>query len=94
MKGLRHCSGAARIGKLSVGLFFFISPCQSFGQEFPTKPVTFYVGYEPGGASDITARAMAREAEKIFQVPVVVENKPGGGATVCATLISKKEPDG
>lgn len=79
---------------LSISLLFVTFPCPIFSQEFPTKPITFYVGYEAGGASDITARALAKEAEKLFGVPVVVENKPGGGATVCATLISKKEPDG
>lgn len=94
MKVLQNFLRTFSIRALSVLLLFFVSPWQTFSQEFPTKPITFYVGYEPGGATDITARALAREAEKLFGVPVVVENKPGGGATVCATLISKKKPDG
>lgn len=79
---------------LSILLLLFIFPCQSFSQEFPTKPITIYCGYEPGGATDITVRALAHEAEKMLGVPVIVENKPGGGATVCATLVSKKKADG
>ena len=72
MKALGNYSQANITKILSILLFLVIFPCQSFSQEFPTKPITFYVGYEAGGASDITARALAREAEKLFGVPVVV----------------------
>jgi tripartite-type tricarboxylate transporter receptor subunit TctC len=37
---------------------------------------------------------LAGSAEKILGVPVVVENKAGGSATVCAALVASKPPDG
>lgn len=71
---------------------FFPSP--AFSQDFPTKPITIYCGFEAGATTDLTARALAEEGQKALGVPVVVENKPGGGSTVAATLIAGKKPDG
>lgn len=76
-------------------LAFLVSFTPStLGQTYPTKPITIYCGYEAGGATDITARALASGAEKLFSVPVVVENKPGGGSTVAAALLASRNPDG
>ncbi len=63
-------------------------------QSYPDKPITILCGYGPGASTDVTARAIATGLEKAFGVPVVVENKPGGGTTVCAGLIASKKPDG
>lgn len=49
---------------------------------------------EAGATTDLTARALAEAGQKELKVPVVVENKPGGGATVAATLLASKKPDG
>lgn len=75
-------------------LFLLFFPLQAFSQDFPTKPITIYCGFAAGATTDLTARALAEEGQKILGVPVVVENKPGGGATVAATLVASKKPDG
>ncbi len=75
-------------------LSFFLLPSPGLTQDFPTKPITVYCGYAAGASTDVTARALASEAEKILGVPVVVESKPGGGATVAAGLVASKKPDG
>lgn len=46
---------------------------------FPEKPITIMVPYNPGGGSDLSARAMAKYLTKHLGSPVVVTNKPGGG---------------
>ncbi len=74
--------------------FFILSSPNVHAQDFPTKPITIYCGFEAGATTDLTARALAEEAQKIMGVPVVVENKAGGGATVAATLVASKKPDG
>ncbi len=61
---------------------------------YPDKPITVYCGFQAGATTDLTARALAAGAEKILGQPVVVENKPGGGATVAPALIATKKPDG
>jgi tripartite-type tricarboxylate transporter receptor subunit TctC len=62
--------------------------------EYPIKPITMYCAYVAGATSDLTARALAAGAEKILKVPIMVENKPGGNSTVCASLLASKKPDG
>jgi tripartite-type tricarboxylate transporter receptor subunit TctC len=61
---------------------------------FPDKPITLYVAFSAGGTTDITARALAQGAEKILGVPITIENKGGGGATVANGLVATKKPDG
>jgi tripartite-type tricarboxylate transporter receptor subunit TctC len=53
-----------------------------------------YVAFAAGGTTDITARALAQGIEKILGVPVAIENKGGGGATVANGLLASKKPDG
>ena len=75
-------------------LFLLLFPWPASSQDFPAKPITIYCGFDPGGATDLTARALAEAAQREMKVPVVVENKPGGGTTVAATLIATQKPDG
>jgi tripartite-type tricarboxylate transporter receptor subunit TctC len=78
-----------------IGLLpFLLFPSPARGQDFPTKPITLYCGYAAGASTDVTARALADGAEKLLGVPVVVESKPGGGATVAAGLVASRKPDG
>jgi tripartite-type tricarboxylate transporter receptor subunit TctC len=64
------------------------------GQTYPDKPITLYCCFDPGATTDLTARALAKEATNEIGVPVVVENKPGGGSAVAATLLASKKADG
>ncbi len=75
-------------------ILIFLFPLRSYSQDFPSKPITLYVGYEPGAATDITARVLAGEAERFLGVPVVVENKAGGASSVAASLLTSKKADG
>ncbi len=86
----------------SKNLFRFLLPAVLLGlafsasalAEYPDKPITIYCGYAAGASTDVTARALADGAEKLLKVPVIVESKPGGGATVAASLVASKKPDG
>jgi tripartite-type tricarboxylate transporter receptor subunit TctC len=61
---------------------------------FPTKPVTIWVGFSPGGGSDIITRALAEGSEKSLGQKIVVINKPGGGGAVATSLLAKEKGDG
>lgn len=78
------------------GLFLFLLsyPLQAFSQDFPAKPITIYCTSSAGATTDLTSRALADGAEKLLGVPVVVENKTGGGHTVGTALLASKKPDG
>ena len=77
-----------------IGALLISFPATAPGQGYPNKPITVYCGYSAGATTDLTTRALASAAEKILGVPVTVENKPGGSATVCAGLVASKPPDG
>ncbi len=77
-----------------ISALFIFSPPSALGQAYPDKPITIYCGFQPGATTDLTARTLAAGAEKLLGVPVVVENKPGGGATVAPALLATKKPDG
>lgn len=62
--------------------------------EWPEKPITFVVGYSPGGGFDAYARALAPELEKALGVEVVVENVPGAGGQKGAATIYRADADG
>lgn len=79
---------------LATAIIFIFFPLLSWAQTYPHKPITIYCGYAAGATTDLTARALAAGAEKLLGVPIVVENKPGGGATVAAALVASKKPDG
>lgn len=61
---------------------------------YPTRPITVYVGYAPGGTSDLITRVLADAAGKMLGQPVTVVNKPGGGTAVSLMLLKGEKPDG
>ncbi|HXZ37930.1 MAG TPA: tripartite tricarboxylate transporter substrate binding protein, partial [Thermodesulfobacteriota bacterium] len=77
-----------------VSLVTLVLPSPTSAQDYPSKPITIYCGYEAGATTDLTARALGAGLEKLLGVPVVVENKAGGGATVAAGLVASRKPDG
>ncbi len=79
---------------VQFSILFLAGSGLSWAQDYPSKTITMYVSYGAGATTDITARAMAAAAEKILGVPITVENKPGGGGTVAAGVLSSKKPDG
>ena len=62
--------------------------------EYPERPITMLIGFNPGGAVDTTARLIQQNLEKELGVKVIPVQKPGGGGTVMATQLMNEEPDG
>ncbi|RZM00299.1 MAG: tripartite tricarboxylate transporter substrate binding protein [Variovorax sp.] len=63
-------------------------------QAFPTKPITLVVPFPPGGSSDALARSLTTGLSQSLGQPVIVESRPGAGATVGADFVAKARPDG
>jgi len=59
------------------------------------KLITFLVPWPAGGGSDIGARLLANDLEKLLDTRIVVVNKAGAGSQVGLTeFVSKTKPDG
>ena len=78
------------LGVLSMTL----AQAQSPTQVFPDKPVTMVVAFPPGGGTDIVARKVAQGLSKLWNQPVIVDNKGGAGGTIGTSFAARAEPNG
>jgi tripartite-type tricarboxylate transporter receptor subunit TctC len=62
--------------------------------QYPNKPITTVVGFEPGGGTDTTARIIAPTLGELLGQQVVVENRSGAGGDIAVDYVAKQTPDG
>lgn len=64
-------------------------------EPYPNRPIRLLVGFGAGGPTDITFRKLAELAGKHLGQTIVIENKPGAGATLAPSTMAKLDkPDG
>ena len=61
---------------------------------FPVKPLKLIVPVPAGGPLDIAGRIVAQALSAGLGQQVIVENRPGAGATLGAEAVAKSPPDG
>lgn len=61
---------------------------------FPSGPLRLIVGFTPGGATDISARAIAPKMGEVLGQPVIVENRPGAGSNIATEIVARSPADG
>ena len=61
---------------------------------WPNKPVRIVVPFPAGGTTDILARAIAPELQRVFGQTFIVDNKPGAGGNSGAAEVAKSPADG
>ncbi len=66
----------------------------ALAQGFPSRPLRMIVPFAAGGSADASARMLAEPMGVLLGQPVVVENRPGGGATIGAQAVARATPDG
>lgn len=71
------------------------SPAQAQGEgAFPTRPVKLVVTFPPGGAGDLTGRAVAKGLQALWGQTVIVENAAGASGAIGAEAVARAQPDG
>ncbi|MFA5488898.1 MAG: tripartite tricarboxylate transporter substrate-binding protein, partial [Candidimonas sp.] len=58
------------------------------------KPITWIVGFAPGGSLDVLTRQVARQLEDELQQTIVVENRPGASGLIALQQASRASADG
>jgi tripartite-type tricarboxylate transporter receptor subunit TctC len=63
-------------------------------QSYPNRPIRLIVPFPAGGPPDVIARVMADQIGTRLHQTVVIDNRPGAGATIGSRLVAGSEPDG
>ncbi|WP_372620300.1 Bug family tripartite tricarboxylate transporter substrate binding protein [Falsiroseomonas sp.] len=62
---------------------------------WPSRSIRLVVPFAPGGTTDIVARILAEQMQSRLGQPVVVDNRPGAGATLASGQVAEQSaPDG
>ena len=80
--------------RFSFAAVFFIAGSVLAQANFPAKPVTTVVGFEPGGGTDTVARIVAKTLGDNLGQQVLVENRAGAGGNIAVDYVAKSAPDG
>lgn len=72
-----------------------LSALPAVAQEgFPTRPLSLVVPLPPGGTTDAISRAFAARMADNLRQPIVMDNRPGAGASVAYAHAARVAPDG
>lgn len=63
-------------------------------QTMPSGPIRIIVGFPPGGGTDVLARVVGQKLNVLWNVPVLIENKPGAAGAIAADYVAKQPADG
>jgi len=81
---------------LGLLILVFVIASETFGAEekWPTRPITTYIGYAPGGGMDMLGRLMSEEMKKTLGVAMPVVNMAGANGAIAMDHVYKQPKDG
>src|SRR3546814_6230109 len=70
-------------------------PANATAEAWPSaRPISWIVGFSPGGSVDVITRAVAQNVAALLKQSVVVENRPGGAGSIALAGAARSMPDG
>jgi tripartite-type tricarboxylate transporter receptor subunit TctC len=80
----------------SIGWIAFTAAAQAAEDpaKYPSRAIHIIVGFTPGGGNDLIARIVGQKLSEGLGQPVIIENKPGGGAILATEYVARSDPDG
>ncbi len=95
MAGMRRNSFAiAGLALLATSVAARCEPALAQTSDYPSRKITFIVGFAPGGGIDVFARSVAQALSEQFGYQMVVENRPGAASNIAAKIVASAAPDG
>ena len=80
-------AGALALGGMTSGVVRASS-------RYPARPITMWIPWPAGGATDISLRLLAELAQQTLGQTIVTDNRSGAGGTLVMPLLQRAEPDG
>src|SRR3954452_2413642 len=84
--------GIAALTFAFAGALLAVSGQSGFAQS--ARTIRMLVPFPAGGSADILARLLGEQINKSNGPNVVIENRPGGGATIAYEAAMRSPPDG
>lgn len=81
----------ALVGSLAA---FFLSAASVSAQDWPTRPVTLYMGFPAGSGVDVVGRLLQPSLEKSLGQRLVIDYKSGAGGNLASEAVARATPDG
>jgi tripartite-type tricarboxylate transporter receptor subunit TctC len=104
MASIASIASMASIASLALGISILLmvsiissrdgNAAQTAAQQYPTKPIRMIVPYPPGAGTEFTAREIGRSITEATGQPVVMDHRPGAGATLGHAIAARAVPDG
>ncbi|MBV7486874.1 tripartite tricarboxylate transporter substrate binding protein [Bordetella sp. BOR01] len=79
---------------LGAGTALGLAGRAAWAQDFPARPVTLLCPFGAGGSVDQYMRVLSVTAAPYLGQAVIIENKPGAGGNLSASLAARARPDG
>src|SRR5687768_7299741 len=87
---MKHHTTAALLS-MALGAF---AATAAHAQAYPAKPIRAIIGFAAGGTPDIALRVITPRLGEELGQPIIVENRPGAGATTAMEVAARAAPDG
>jgi len=62
--------------------------------KYPARPITMWIPWPAGGATDISLRVLAELASQTLGQTIVTDNRAGAGGTLVMPVLQRADPDG
>jgi tripartite-type tricarboxylate transporter receptor subunit TctC len=81
--------------RMSAAALVLLLPLQVWSQAgYPNRTVRILVGFPPGQATDVVARAIAQRLTETMGQQFIVDNRPGAAGIIGSEQAAKATPDG
>ena len=94
MTRARRLTAASSWSAAFSALLLSVAVTGAQAQNWPAKPVRFFLSNSAGSAPDLVARATAEQLQKATGQSWIVENRPGGEGVIGAAAVARAAPDG
>ena len=93
MRLSKHRDACARLAA-AIAVVFATAAHGAQPAEYPSRPIRLLVPSAPGASNDGIARVVSNGLSRIFDKPVVVDNRPGAGGMIANELVARAPADG